>query len=244
MALLGNSTVMGWGVAEDEDFESLVESRLNREPPAGAWERYEVVNFAVFAYRPTQQLVMLDRALAFRPQVVVYVVTGKELSTATKHLAEIVPQGVAVPYDFLRDVLRRAGVSPGTAQADAERRLAPYNAEVLGQVYRYIADTSRAQGAVPLMVMLPFHGESKTWRSEREVVRRLAEAAEFLVLDLNDVFDGHPPSAVRLADWDLHPNAFAHRLIADRLDRELRAHAAQLGLTAAPAPTARRAGGR
>jgi hypothetical protein len=46
---------------------------------------------------------------------------------------------------------------------------------------------------------------------------RAAEAAGFVVLDLSDVFKGQDLSSVRLAEWDDHPSAHGHELIASRL---------------------------
>ena len=39
MALLGPSTVMGWGVADGETFEALLEERLNEEAAGHAATR-------------------------------------------------------------------------------------------------------------------------------------------------------------------------------------------------------------
>ncbi len=44
-----------------------------------------------------------------------------------------------------------------------------------------------------------------------------AEAAGFVVLSLRDVYDEYEPDDLYVAAWDDHPNALAHKLIADRL---------------------------
>src|SRR5262249_51907405 len=56
VALLGASTVMGWGVSDDETFENVVETRLNKERAGQPWSRYEILNFSVPNYSPLQQL--------------------------------------------------------------------------------------------------------------------------------------------------------------------------------------------
>ena len=41
------------------------------------------------------------------------------------------------------------------------------------------------------------------------------------MIDLGDVYEGQDLAAIRVAEWDQHPNARAHRLIAERLYGEL-----------------------
>jgi hypothetical protein len=69
---------------------------------------------------------------------------------------------------------------------------------------------------------------------------RAAAAAGFVVLDLFDVYGpetGH--DSLRVAEWDKHPNAAGHAMIAERLLDELRRRPALLE----PAPSADGAGG-
>jgi hypothetical protein len=44
------------------------------------------------------------------------------------------------------------------------------------------------------------------------------------MLDLSGAFNGREPNDVRLAEWDAHPNALGHRLLADRLFALLAEH--------------------
>jgi hypothetical protein len=90
VALLGPSNVMGWGVADGATFEALLESRLNRERAGAPFAKYEILNFGVPGYQPPQQLVALEKALAFAPSAVFYVATGRELSRAGRYLVEVV----------------------------------------------------------------------------------------------------------------------------------------------------------
>jgi hypothetical protein len=41
-------------------------------------------------------------------------------------------------------------------------------------------------------------------------------------VDINDVYDNQDREALRIAEVDKHPNAKAHKLIADRLYEALR----------------------
>ena len=62
---------------------------------------------------------------------------------------------------------------------------------------------------------------------------RLAREAGFVTVDLTDVYGDESPDLLRVAPWDMHPNALGHRMIADGIERGLRARAGEipLGLT-------------
>ena len=52
-------------------------------------------------------------------------------------------------------------------------------------------------------------------------ILRIAEASGFTVLNLSGVFKDHDLKSYALAEWDMHPNAFGHQVIAARLFDEL-----------------------
>ena len=96
-AVLGASSVMGWGVGDGETFEALVEERLNREQAGAPFAKYEILNFGIPGYQPPQQLVALEKALAFSPDAVFYVATGREISRAAQLLVEVVQKRIEIP---------------------------------------------------------------------------------------------------------------------------------------------------
>ena len=220
IAMLGASSVMGWGVGDGETFEALVESRLNRERPSVADTSYEMLNFAVPGYQPPQQLTALDKALTFSPNAVIYVATGRELSRAMSYLVEVVRKKIEIPYEPLRDIVRKAGLDPSMDEATSLRRLEPFSIEILSSTYRRIVEQAQAHGAVAVFVFLPQVREG-TWQEETSETLRVAESAGFVVIDMADVYKGQDIAAIRLAEWDDHPNRRGHQLIASRLYDEL-----------------------
>jgi D-alanyl-lipoteichoic acid acyltransferase DltB (MBOAT superfamily) len=220
IALLGASSVMGWGVSDGETFEALVETRLNQERGTAAEPGYEILNFAVPGYQPPQQLMALDKALTFSPNAVIYVATGREISRAASYLVEAVRKKVEIPYESLRDIVRKAGLDPSMDEATSLRRLEPFSIEILSSTYRRIVEQTRASGAVAVFVFLPQVREG-TWQEETAETLRLAESAGFVVIDMSDVYKGQDIAAIRLAEWDDHPNRRGHELIASRLYDEL-----------------------
>jgi hypothetical protein len=220
IALLGASSVMGWGVSDGETFEALVETRLNKERATVAEPAYEILNFGVPGYQPPQQLMALDKALTFSPNVVVYVATGRELSRATSYLVEVVRRKIEIPYEPLRDIVTRAGIDSSMDEATSLRRLEPLSIDILLATYRQIVEQTRAHGAVPVFVFLPQVREG-SWQEETPETLRLAKSAGFVIIDMSDVYNGQDIATLRLAEWDDHPNRRGHELIASRLYDEL-----------------------
>jgi hypothetical protein len=216
MAILGPSNVMGWGVGDGETFEALVEARLNREKAGKPFAKYEILNFGVPGYDPPQQLVAFERAVTFGPNAVLYVATGREITRAARFLAGIAKGRIDIPYPALKDIVARAGLDPEMDGATAARRLEPFRRDILAAVYGQIAQQSRARGIVPVWIFLPQVREG-TWQEETPETVRLAETAGFIVVNLSDVYKGEDLTAIRLAEWDEHPNARAHQLIAARI---------------------------
>ena len=220
IALLGPSNVMGWGVGDGQTFEALLESRLNREGRGTPIEKYEILNFGVAGYQPPQQLVALDKALAFTPNAVFYVATGRELSRAAHYLVEAVQKRLEIPYPALQAVVAKAGLSSAMDETTALRRLAPFHAEILTAVYQGIADQCRSRGIAPVWIFLPQVREG-SWQEETPEMLRIAQAAGFVILNLGDIYKNIDIASIRLAEWDEHPNARAHELIALRLYQEI-----------------------
>jgi D-alanyl-lipoteichoic acid acyltransferase DltB (MBOAT superfamily) len=218
--VLGASSVMGWGVPDGANFESLIEQRLNAELAAAPFARYELLNMAIPGYDPPQQLLRLQRAFDFAPQAVIYVATGREITRATRFIARYAAGGGDIPIEGLRDLVRRADIRAKMPEVDAVKALRPHRVELLSFVYQQIARQARVRGAVPILVFLPQVREG-AWQDETAETLRLAEAAGFVVINLEDVYLGIDIGELRLAEWDEHPNVRGHQVIAERLYAEL-----------------------
>jgi hypothetical protein len=232
IALLGASTVMGWGVSDGETFEALLERRLNHEKPNKAVAAYEILNFGAPGYQPLQQLMVMEKSLTFHPNTVIYVAHPREATRAVWYLSEVVSKGIPVPYDYLNEILQRAGVPSNTPEAIATRRLLPYGDEILAKTFHSIVAESRTKNVLPILVFMPTLGETG-FEHETPVIMKIAGEAGFMVLDLNDVFKGHEVTGLWLAEWDMHPNAKGHQLVADRM-YDLLAHNAEKIFTMSP----------
>jgi hypothetical protein len=226
-ALLGASSLMGWGVSDGQTFESLVESRLNRELVQSPFSRFEMLNMGIPGYDPPQQLLMFERALEFEPHAIYYVATGRELSRAARNLVSAVQAGLEIPFGPLRRILQDAGVMDESDESTAMRKLAPHYRDILAYVYGQMVERAKARGTVPVWIFLPQVREG-AWGEETPETVEIARSAGFVVINMEDVYGGQEVNAIRLAEWDDHPNARGPELVAARLFRELMTHRAEV----------------
>jgi hypothetical protein len=127
---------------------------------------------------------------------------------------------VEVPYPELRAIGERAGLRPGMSRDEGIRRLTPFRGEIVDWLYGHLAATIRGHGAVPVWVFIPqVYGDQGEPTVGED--RRVADKHGFMTIDLSDVYAGGAQEDLWLAEWDLHPNASGHRMIAERLYREI-----------------------
>jgi hypothetical protein len=230
---------MGSKVADHEVFDHVMEERLNE---GGQVLRYEVLNFGTAAYSLAQQLALIEsKVLEFSPDVVVITVANNSRAATIRHLlhvafspdpipypalrsllehhgiAELRREGSPVPFRPLRELAARSGMTVRTPYGEimARARLAASEVNIwaLHEAVRVISGA----GAVPVILALATVGAEPDG-SVPEL--KAATEAGYTVLDLFDVYSGHPEASLRVAPWDDHPNAAAHRLIGDRLIAE------------------------
>jgi len=235
-ALVGSSHVMGYGVDDDQTFDSVLEKRLNAELKGKPYSAYEGLNFAVDGYTPPQELFQMEqRVFDFQPNAILYFAHYGAPHRSALHLMEMARDGVPIPYPELRDIVQRAHVEKGTNRFDAEHRLNPFRDEILMWIYRRMVATSKEHGVLPVWVYLP-QADDVLPEGALAQFTHMAEEAGFTTISLADAFDGHAIADVRFGEWDHHPNALGHRLIADRLFEKLRDGESPVFAVSAPAP--------
>jgi D-alanyl-lipoteichoic acid acyltransferase DltB (MBOAT superfamily) len=223
IALIGASFAMGQGVHDHEVFEQVVEERLNAELGAASPERYEILNFSVPNYAPVQQLLMLEQKIFdFGPSAVFIIGHPYDTQNSPRHIARKYLDGVAMPYPFLDSIIAAAGLRQDMSLDEMTNRLreAPYKHDILRWSLARIAEACRDRGIQPVWVFVSTP-EVAIPQEEIEVLIRLAGEAGFTVIDISDAYGGRAEDELRLTTWDAHPNALAHRLIADRLHHAL-----------------------
>ena len=143
-------------------------------------------------------------------------VHNNEARRGLEILARMVRNNVDVPYPFIRSVINSAGVNSSMSKHEVEKRLQPYADELLANTYQAIAGICRDHKIVPLWVYLPFTYERRENANFTEHVTT-AEQAGLVTFSLKNIYDKYDPGELYVAAWDDHPNAIAHKLVADRL---------------------------
>jgi hypothetical protein len=221
IAMTGPSFVMGYGVADNEGFEPLLEDRLNREYAGGQYAKYEILNFAVPGYSAIQDLMLLEqKGLSFQPDALFFMAHQREEEAVVLYLADRISVGADLPYADLMELTQRAGVEAGMTKSEAERQLRPLGTEILSWTYRHIVEVTQANGILPIWIFMPTL-EDPLHEAEVVHLTGLARESGFIVLDISDAYDNQDVDSIVVAYWDKHPNAEGHRLIAERLFQAL-----------------------
>jgi hypothetical protein len=220
-ALIGPSTPMGWGVADDETFEWILEERLNQENTGKRYQNIEILNFSVSGYTTLQNLLVFEnKVLPFEPDSIIYLAHPSDEDRLVNFIIARVREGVEIHYDYLQQIIDDIDLKADTPETTAKRGLNAYQDKILKWAYERIVEETKQLGATPIFVIMPRivgvdEPEQTLWQIE------IANSAGFTVLDLSDVYSGTNTDDILLASWDWHPNAAGHQLIADRFYEQL-----------------------
>ena len=230
IALTGPSFVMGLGVSDGEDFEWLLEERLNQEYGGERYAGYEILNFAVPGYSALQELLLMEqKGLAFQPDAFFFMAHQREEDAVVMYLADRISSGADLPYPDLMALAHEAGAVPGVTKAEAERLLQPIRTELLLSTYRHMVAVAQEHDILPVWIFMPTLEDPL---HEEEIVHLtgVAQEAGFIILNLSDAYDNQDPESLVVAYWDKHPNAKGHLLIAENLYRKLQENQTEIPL--------------
>ncbi len=221
IALLGDSHTEGWGVGNEDNFDHLLEKRLEAEGTFPQFKKVELLNFAVGGYLPSQMLLTLERKVFdFQPNVVMLMAHPGDGERVLYHLAKGIIEHLPNPYPDLDELTKPFGITDTMTEPEAVKLMMPVADTSLAIVYRRIVAACREKGVTPVWTYIPAvpgradTGEHLTWKA-------MAERAGFLTIDMFDVFDQFEQGRIRIGEWDQHPNRFGHTVMAERLRLEL-----------------------
>ena len=214
---LGDSLTLGWGVEKEQTFEHLLEARLNAITPT------EIINLGIGNYNTTQELnLFIDKGAKYDPdQVVLFYFIND---------AEPVPQKSRFPglgnyrivtFYWSRLKALKARLSDSTGFKEYYSGLYREGSEGWARskaALLQLKQLSREQGFDLRVVLLPEFHElvDYTFSKEHAIVTDFLRANEIPVLDLAPKFrNEREPQTLWVSMDDAHPNARAHRMIAD-----------------------------
>lgn len=224
IAILGASTDMGAGVADDETYENLVEDRLNREFAGRTYARFEVLNFSIGGYRDFQKLWLFDRAVEFQPDVVIWVSSPSDNVWAVRHLANVIKADVPIPYPDLRQRLEDEGLNARSNGFEISAKLWQMMPELQVWMWNKVKQESIQRGATAQVILFPRLDRIREDRAYYGLLMQYAQQVGLPVLDLTKAYDSvKDRKSLQIAPWDDHPKAEGHRLLAETLYQQMMA---------------------
>ena len=122
-----------------------------------------------------------------------------------------------MPYSFMQDAVNRAGLTPGMSDAEVAKALAPFGREIVRKAYGYLYDLGLRHGMEPVWVYWPTIIRRPSATNEKDLVRGMVSELGYRVIDLEKVYGTYSEEELTVSNYDMHPNPFAHQLIADSL---------------------------
>jgi hypothetical protein len=164
--------------------------------------------------------------------MVLYSATMLDTRLMEIHLCDLFRGHALLSYDFLREAVDAAGITPGDLLTDSEdrlihketvkRKLRPHYWEIYDATLAALAADCRSDGVGLACVIIPRVGKPDAPEARAESVARLQGIAAHHAIPMFDVsgtFDGQDPALFEIAAWDDHPNALGHRRLFLALTR-------------------------
>jgi lysophospholipase L1-like esterase len=224
VVVLGSSNTLGHGINDDEVYVRLLERWLN-STEAGLGPPVEVINLAVSGESPSQRLLRLRTEVArLEPDWIFNDVTILDVSLEENHLFWAVRNQVYIPFDYIREVLRRAGLSAENSSATFSRKLWIAWEPLLEGAFAGWAVEARRLNVGMTLVLLPRADEKTKNPNLVREIPALAGRHGLSVIDLSQAFVELEMDQFQVARWDPHPNALGHQIIFEALRDALQRH--------------------
>ncbi len=217
IVFLGDSLTFGWGVEKPDTFESRLEAMLDAVEPT------EIINFGTGNYNTTQEVhLFLDEGLKYEPDdvVVFYFINDAEPLPQKSRFPWLGSIRIVTFYwSRIKALAARWSVASDFREyySDLYRDDAPGWRGAQASFLR-LRDVCAERGIGLRVVLLPELHElaDYTFAREHELVASFLLDSGIPVLDLAPAFrDETDPESLWVARDDAHPNARAHRIIAE-----------------------------
>jgi lysophospholipase L1-like esterase len=221
LAIMGDSITRGQGAPFQGTYEALLEARLNDDThnaPA-----VEILNFAVGSYNVTQSMETAKvKASQFHPDVYVFPLSKLSVYRSwAQHIALLMNAGVDLKYDYLRGMVRDAGVWADDPINVFQAKIARFRLPTIKWTLTQVQAQAAADRAAMVVLLIPTVEELSVLEEEFLGVREILNQLRIPYIDLLDTFQDVDLSIYRVAHNDAHPNAEGHKRLYENLYRRL-----------------------
>jgi hypothetical protein len=216
IAVSGGSNTMGFGVEWEDTFAERLERRFNAEFAGGAYDKYEVLNFASNGYHLLEKTyVAVVKCAEFEPDLILVDVLGTDMRSANcDQLATRVLEGRDLHFDFLKQLVEHSGARKGDNQARLRRRLRPYRRQIVSECVEALSVFQQERGITVCILSMRTSTRGLNDGLEWTAVR--AEKLGVPVLRIFDSFEGGGQD-LYVHPRDFHMSGKAHGLVADEI---------------------------
>jgi lysophospholipase L1-like esterase len=217
IVVLGDSLTFGWGVERDATYEYLLEGMLSETRPT------EMINTGHGNYNTAQQVALFkERGLKYNPDkvVVFYFINDAEVTPVRSKWTWISRlRSVTFLWSRLRGLLSRgdSGQTFESFYSDLYEDDQP-GFITMKDAFIELRGITEQRGIELQVIMIPeLHNLVEyPFAPEYDKVRGFLEDNDIGVIDLTESFAGYEDAAgLWVALDDAHPNALAHKMIAE-----------------------------
>lgn len=215
-AVLGGSYVNGSGVGDDDVFDQILEMKLNEFQSE---INYEIINLGNPGFDLIQCIYDFEakKAEQLNFDNLIYISHGIDMYKNIRTLVNIYTSGIELPYKFLREIIRKSGVSKSMLPSDIFRALEPYGTELVFESYKYLYEYCQAKNIKPIWMFWPTTAKHPYVNDFPEEIAEIVRELNYTRISLDDVYKGIEPRKLFVSPVDRHPNQLGHSLVADTL---------------------------
>jgi lysophospholipase L1-like esterase len=217
IVVLGDSLTFGWGVEQDKTYEHLLEEMLSESRPT------EMINTGHGNYNTSQQVALFkEKGLKYNPDkvVVFYFINDAEVTPVRSDWLWVSRlRSVTFLWSRMRGLLSRgsSGQTFESFYSDLYEDDQP-GFIAMKDAFIDLRGITEQRGIELQVIMIPeLHNLVEyPFAPEYEKVRSFLESNDIAVMDLTESFAGYEdPAGLWVALDDAHPNAKAHKMIAE-----------------------------
>lgn len=217
IALLGGSYEMGSGVSNNENFAAIIEDEINKVSNG----KVEILNYAEGGYHLLQNVYVTNYKIKkTNPDYLFYFAHSNEIERDLDDFINVIEKKRPLSFKFLDSIFTLTGIKDGMCRLEKYNKAKPFSKELIKWGYNSITNYCKQNNIIPILVFLPVNANLRE-DNEKWFCLETARAAGFEIIELKNVYDGYVPETIQLSLWDTHPNRKGHKIIADKLFKEI-----------------------